>query len=117
MPDASMTDGIGAARRRKEDKRFLTGSGRHTDDINRPGQIVTASCRDYCMPRADDLPSFKVDDTVTGCGEAGAIAAPPASINAVINPLSPLGVTDMSMPASPERAWRTINDAPVAAAE
>ena len=127
MPDGSVKDGIGAARRRKEDKRYLTGSGRHTDDINRPGQLVTASCMDYCMPRADDLPSFKVDYTVTacthndlgvkGCGEAGAIAAPPALINAVIDALSPLGVTDMSMPASPEKVWRAINDAQAEAAE
>jgi len=76
---------------------------------------------DYCMPRADDLPDFKVDYTVTacthndlgvkGCGEAGAIASPPALINAVIDALSPLGVTDMSMPASPEKVWRAINEA------
>ena len=49
---------------------------------------------DYCMPRADNLPSFKVDYSVTacthndlgvkGCGEAGAIASPPAVINAVM---------------------------------
>ena len=85
------------------------------------GQLITASYMDYCMPRADDLPDFKVDYTVTacthndlgvkGCGEAGAIASPPALINAVINALAPLGVTDMSMPASPEKVWRAINDA------
>merc|ERR1711991_235099 len=85
------------------------------------GQLITASYMDYCMPRADDLPNFKVDYTVTacthndlgvkGCGEAGAIASPPALINAVIDALSPLGVTDMSMPASPEKVWRAINEA------
>ena len=85
------------------------------------GQILTGSFMDYCMPRADDLPDFKVDYTVTacthndlgvkGCGEAGAIASPPALINAVINALAPLGITDMSMPASPEKVWRAINDA------
>jgi len=91
------------------------------------GQLLTASYMDYCMPRADDLPSFKVDYTVTpcthndlgvkGCGEAGAIASPPALINAVINALSPLGVTDMSMPATPEKVWRAISDAQASAAE
>jgi len=30
--------GIGAAVRRKEDHRFITGKGHYTDDINRPGQ-------------------------------------------------------------------------------
>ena len=85
------------------------------------GQLLTASYMDYTMPRADDLPSFKVENTVTacthndlgvkGCGEAGAIASPPALINAIINALEPLGVTDMSMPATPEKVWRSIQDA------
>ena len=96
----------------------------HYDDN---GQLLTASYMDYCMPRADDLPSFKVDYAVTacthndlgvkGCGEAGAIASPPALINAVINALSPLGVTDMSMPASPQKVWQAINQAQAKAAE
>jgi carbon-monoxide dehydrogenase large subunit len=91
------------------------------------GQLITASYMDYCMPRADNLPSFKVDYSVTacthndlgvkGCGEAGAIASPPAVINAVINALEPLGVTDMSMPATPEKVWRAIQDAQSIAAE
>ena len=91
------------------------------------GQLLTASYMDYCMPRADNLPSFKVDYAVTacthndlgvkGCGEAGAIASPPAVINAVINALAPLGVTDMSMPASPQKVWQAINNAQTKAAE
>ena len=55
--------------------------------------------------------------TFQGCGEAGAIASPPALINAVINALSPLGVTDMSMPASPQKVWQAINQAQAKAAE
>jgi carbon-monoxide dehydrogenase large subunit len=91
------------------------------------GQLLTASYMDYCMPRADDFPALNVDYTVTacthndlgvkGCGEAGAIASPPALINAVVDALSPLGVTDMSMPASPEKVWRAIHDAQTKAAE
>ena len=91
------------------------------------GQLLTASYMDYCMPRADDFPALKVGYTVTacthndlgvkGCGEAGAIASPPALINAVVDALSPLGVTDMSMPASPEKVWRAIHDAQTKAAE
>ena len=91
------------------------------------GQLLTASYMDYCMPRADDFPAFKVDCTntpcthndlgVKGCGEAGAIASPPALINAVINALSPLGVNDMQMPATPQRVWRAIQDAQKVAAE
>jgi len=77
------------------------------------GQLVTGSYMDYCMPRADDLPSFKVGTEVTpcthnplgvkGCGEAGAIGAPAAVMNAVTDAL---GVRDLEMPATPERVWR-----------
>ena len=91
------------------------------------GQLLTASYMDYCMPRADDLPSFKVGYTntpcthndlgVKGCGEAGAIASPPAIINAIIDALSPLGVTDMSMPATPQKVWKAIQDSQSIAAE
>ncbi|MCW5749930.1 MAG: xanthine dehydrogenase family protein molybdopterin-binding subunit [Alphaproteobacteria bacterium] len=77
------------------------------------GQLLTGSYMDYCMPRADDLPSFEVGMTTTpsplnplgvkGCGEAGAIAAPPALINAVTDAL---GIKHLDMPASPEKVWR-----------
>ncbi|HYM32402.1 MAG TPA: xanthine dehydrogenase family protein molybdopterin-binding subunit [Candidatus Cybelea sp.] len=77
------------------------------------GQLVTGSYNDYCMPRADDLPSYKIATTETacthnslgvkGCGEAGAIAAPPALINAIVNAL---GVAHIDMPATPEKVWR-----------
>ncbi len=48
---------------------------------------------------------------VMGCGEAGAIAAPPAVINAVIDALRPLGVKHIDMPATPERVWQAIQSA------
>jgi aerobic carbon-monoxide dehydrogenase large subunit len=77
------------------------------------GQLVTASFMDYCMPRADDLPPIVVDTTTTpapsnplgikGCGEAGAIAAPPAVINALTNAL---GHEEITMPATPQAVWR-----------
>jgi carbon-monoxide dehydrogenase large subunit len=85
------------------------------------GQVLTGSFLDYCMPRADDLPSFTVATEVTpcthnalgvkGCGEAGTIGSPPAVINAVINALQPVGVMDISMPATPARVWQAIQDA------
>lgn len=84
------------------------------------GQLVTASFMDYCMPRADDLPSFTVDMTVTpspsnplgikGCGEAGAIAAPAAVINAITDAL---GHEDIAMPATPQAVWRACRKAPM----
>ncbi|MFX4223173.1 MAG: hypothetical protein ACMVO3_20700 [Thalassobaculum sp.] len=53
-----------------------------------------------------------------GCGEAGAIGAPPAVINAVLDALAPVGVTDIDMPATPDRIWAAIQAArPAAAAE
>jgi len=80
------------------------------------GQLLTGSYMDYTMPRADDLPSFTVDHTVTpcthnplgvkGCGEAGAIGSPPAFINALTDALS---VRDIAMPATAERVWRAAN--------
>ncbi|MFG1205487.1 xanthine dehydrogenase family protein molybdopterin-binding subunit [Xanthobacter flavus] len=76
------------------------------------GQLVTGSYMDYTMPRAGDLPSFTVGMTQTrcpsnplgikGCGEAGAIGAPPAVINALTNAL---GTEDVPMPATPSRVW------------
>lgn len=87
---------------------------------------MSGSFMDYCMPRADDLPSFTVAHNevpcttnplgVKGCGEAGAIGSPPAIINAVIDALRPLGVTDMDMPATPHRVWSTIQAARMPAA-
>ncbi|MGE4246881.1 MAG: xanthine dehydrogenase family protein molybdopterin-binding subunit, partial [Parvibaculaceae bacterium] len=77
------------------------------------GQLVTGSFMDYCMPKADMLPAFKLGFTETkcpsnplgikGCGEAGAIAAPAALMNAITDAL---GIKDMPMPATPQRVWQ-----------
>jgi len=79
------------------------------------GQLLTGSYMDYCMPRAENLPSFKLAFTETrcpsnplgikGCGEAGAIAAPAALINAVTDAV---GTEDITMPASAPTVWRAI---------
>ena len=85
------------------------------------GQLLSASFLDYGMPRADDLPFFDVATRnvptpsnplgVKGAGEAGAVGAPPAVVNAILDALRPLGVTHLEMPATPERVWRAIHDA------
>ena len=82
------------------------------------GQLLTGSMMDYCMPRADDLPSYKLDMHgtacthnplgVKGCGEAGAIGAPVALMNAITDAL---GVKDLAMPATSERVWKLVNAA------
>jgi len=85
------------------------------------GQLLNGSYMDYCMPRADDLPSFEVDRTTTPCphnplgvkgaGEAGTIGSTPAVVNAVVDALKPFGVNTIEMPCTPERVWRAIQDA------
>ncbi len=85
------------------------------------GNLRNPSLLDYCVPSAAEVPRFRLDHTVTpsptnplgvkGIGEAGTIAATPAVINAVVDALAHLGVTDMAMPATPERVWTTIRAA------
>ena len=85
---------------------------------DKDGQLLTGSLMDYCMPRADHLPSLKVDTTVTrcpsnplgikGCGEAGAIAAPAAVINAITHAI---GTEDIAMPATPAVVWAALQKA------
>ncbi len=85
---------------------------------NETGQLITGSFMDYAMPRAEDFPQFKLDTLCTpcthnplgskGCGEAGAIGAPPAVINAVLDALAPLGIKDFDMPATPHRVWEAM---------
>ena len=86
------------------------------------GQLVTGSLMDYALPRADDMPHIEVSFLqdmpcrtnplgVKGSGEAGAIGAPPAIMNALQDALAPLGVGHLDMPATPERIWRAIQAA------
>ena len=82
---------------------------------DKDGQLVSGSFMDYCLPRAENFPGFTVDMTVTkcpsnplgikGCGEAGAIAAPAAVINAITDAI---GTEDLSMPATPQAVWAAL---------
>jgi carbon-monoxide dehydrogenase large subunit len=84
-------------------------------------QIVAGSFMDYCMPRADDVPSFDLANNqvpapnnmlgVKGGGEGGTTAAPPAVMNAIVHALAEFGVRHMDMPATPEKIWRAIRGA------
>ncbi len=84
------------------------------------GQLVSGSFMDYCMPRADGVPSMAVSTVevpcknnemgVKGCGEAGSVASPASVINAIIDALQDLGVTEVDMPATPETVWQLIQD-------
>jgi carbon-monoxide dehydrogenase large subunit len=82
---------------------------------DKDGQLVTGSFMDYGMPRAEDFPRFSVETTVTrcpsnplgikGCGEAGAIAAPAAVINAITHAI---GSEDLPMPATSQTVWAAL---------
>ena len=82
------------------------------------GQLLAGSLMDYTIPRADDLPNIDVELVevpcltnglgVKGAGEAGAVGAPPALINAILDALADMGVTQIDMPATPEVVWRAL---------
>jgi carbon-monoxide dehydrogenase large subunit len=84
------------------------------------GNLVTGTMVDYLVPSAVDLPHFETDRTETpatsnplgvkGVGEAGTIASTPAVMNAVVDALRPWGVTEVPMPATPEKVWRFLHD-------
>jgi carbon-monoxide dehydrogenase large subunit len=86
------------------------------------GQNLSGSLMDYALPRAADIPAFEGALTpdfpsganrlgVKGSGQAGAIASPATIMNAVMNALAPLGVTELDMPATPSRVWQAIQAA------
>lgn len=85
------------------------------------GQLLTGSLMNYAIPKAEFLPNFETDRTVTptpvnplgvkGAGEAGTIASTPAVANAVIDALSPFGITHLDMPLTPARIWSAIQGA------
>jgi aerobic carbon-monoxide dehydrogenase large subunit len=102
-----ITQGIAAA---------LYEEGAYDDDAN----LLTTTMTTYLVPSAAELPSYETDRTETkadnplgvkGVGETGTIAAAPAVVNAIVDALSHLGVTDIQMPATPERVWNAIQEA------
>jgi len=85
------------------------------------GNLKTGTLTDYLVPTANEIPEMILDKTITpsptnelgvkGIGEAGTIAASAAVINAIVDALSPLGITHVDMPASPDRLWKQIKEA------
>jgi len=82
------------------------------------GQLITGTLMDYAIPRANDLPWFDLDRTVTpspvnplgvkGVGEAGTIGSTPALVNAVVDALQPFAVKHIDMPLRPEKIWKLM---------
>ena len=95
----------------------LYEEGRYDDD----GNLQTANLVTYLVPSAVELPSFELGSSTTpsptnplgvkGVGETGTIASGAAVMNAVVDAISHLGVTDIQMPATPERVWRALEEA------
>ena len=86
------------------------------------GQLLSGSFMDYTLPRAQDLPNFAggLNESsptksnplgVKGTGQAGSIAAPQTIMNAVLDALSPLGINELDMPATPYLVWSAIQRA------
>jgi carbon-monoxide dehydrogenase large subunit len=101
-----VTQGIAAA---------LFEEGAYDED----GNLLTTTMMTYLVPSAAELPSFETDRVETradnplgvkGVGETGTIAAAPAVVNAIVDALSHLGVTDVPLPATPERVWKAIEE-------
>ena len=86
------------------------------------GQLVTGSFQDYCMPRADNFCAFELAENSTptdrnplgvkGVGEAGTIGSIPAVMNAINNALAAIGAPPVELPATAEKLWRAIRQAP-----
>src|SRR6266404_4895770 len=84
------------------------------------GQLLTGTLLDYGIPRADTMPAIAIDFSpvpsstnplgVKGVGEGGTVASTPTVMNAILDALTPVGVSDLPMPATPERIWRSIRD-------
>jgi carbon-monoxide dehydrogenase large subunit len=83
------------------------------------GQILAGSFMDYCLPRADDLPSFDIAPNndcpapsnplgVKGAGEAGTTPATSALVSAVVDALHPYGVAHIETPVTSEKIFRAI---------
>jgi carbon-monoxide dehydrogenase large subunit len=84
------------------------------------GQLLTGTLMDYGIPRADTMPAITVDFSpvpsttnplgAKGVGEGGTVASTPTVMNGILDALAPLGVTDVPMPATPERIWHAMHE-------
>lgn len=85
------------------------------------GQVISSTLMDYLLPTAADIPKITTGRVISpapsnplgvkGAGEGGCIGAPPAIVNAVLDALAPLGVTDLAMPLRPSVVWKAIQQA------
>ncbi len=108
MVHGGIAQGVGQA---------LWEHGIYADD----GQLLSGTMMDYAIPKADALPSYVTDRTVTpspinplgvkGAGETGTIASTPTIANAVMDALEPFGVRHLDMPLTPGKIWKAVTAA------
>jgi carbon-monoxide dehydrogenase large subunit len=98
---------------------IVQGLGQALDEevvYDENGQIINSTFMHYALPKATEFPWFELDRTTTptpvnplgakGVGEAGTIGSTPTLVNAVVDALSPWGVTHIDMPLRPEKIWQ-----------
>ena len=89
------------------------------------GNCIGSNFMDYLLPTAMETPKFELFATVTpsphhpigakGVGESATVGSPAAYVNAVIDALRPLGVTNIDMPLTSAKVWEAIQAAKVTA--
>jgi carbon-monoxide dehydrogenase large subunit len=82
------------------------------------GNCIGSNLMDYLIPTAWETPRFEIGATVTpsphhplgakGVGESATVGSPAAFVNAVIDALSPYGITNIDMPLSPDKVWAAL---------
>ncbi len=82
------------------------------------GNCIGSNFMDYLLPTAWETPKFELGETVTpsphhplgakGVGESATVGSPAAYVNAVIDALSPYGITNIDMPIGPDKVWAAL---------
>jgi carbon-monoxide dehydrogenase large subunit len=82
------------------------------------GNCIGSNFTDYLLPTAWETPEFETHATVTpsphhplgakGVGESATVGSPAAYVNAVIDALWPLGVTNIDMPVTSDKVWAAL---------
>jgi len=82
------------------------------------GNCIGSNFMDYLLPTAWETPKFEMGQTVTpsphhplgakGVGESATVGSPAAFVNAVIDALSPYGITNIDMPVTSDKVWAAL---------
>src|SRR6266571_562903 len=83
------------------------------------GNCLGSNFTDYLLPTAWETPKFEMGETVTpsphhpigakGVGESATVGSPAAYVNAVIDAVGHLGITNIDMPVTSDKVWEALN--------